>query len=393
MSEYDFTFKVMMFTNSSELAASLIKSRCIDIFRSNQKMTIGVEFLSKTITILDSRIKLQVWEVEGGERFQFIIPNYCCGTQAAIILCDILNPNPFDSVGVYAEMLRQRARDIPIFLVSSVVNSSPNQMRFREEGIRIVEEYHLSGFIEITSLLDPNIEFVFENLATCLLERFSQGQNVPRAYTRDQAQAPPHHLSFKKDSFVPQKEYKINAFLTLKFEYNTTNIYVGGRLFNQCKYLLFNIPIDKIKTYDRIESIDEAAEKLNRNMEINHNLIPPETEFWGHCSNLQAWYENNYDTRILHRNLAFPLLKALAQLGDNQARRVFKEEIAKRMESGYPTVIYYLIEQGYVQILNNEELDCILENPTFIENLKKWYFDYKHIPSWLSKKIESKYLS
>ncbi|MFX0012756.1 MAG: hypothetical protein ACFE9R_20765 [Candidatus Hermodarchaeota archaeon] len=381
MLESDFTFKIMMFRNSSEVGASIIKSRCIDVFRSNYKMTIGVEFLLKTITVLGNRIKLQVWEVEGDERFQFLIPSYCCGTRAAIIICDILNPNPFTNVRVYAEMVRKRARDIPIFLVSSVVNSSTDQMRFREEGIRIVEEYHLSGLIEINSLSDPNIELVFENLATCLLEQFSQYQNIPTLYAQGQAQPPPQ-----------QKEYKINSYLSLKFESNATNIYVGGMLFNQCKYLLFNIPIDNIKTYDHIESIDEAAEHLNRNMEINHNLIPPETEFWGHCSNLQAWYENDYDTRILHRNLAFPLLRALAQLGDNQARRVFKEEIAKRMESGYPSVIYYLIEQGYVQILDNEELDCILENPTFIANLKKWYFNSKNIPSWLSKKIDSKSL-
>ena len=393
---YDYTFKVMMFRNSSELGANVIKSRCIDPFASNYRMSIGVEFLIKTITVLDSRIKLQVWEVGGEDRFQFLIPNYCYGTKAAIIICDILNQNSFSNVGLYAEMVRQRARDIPIFLVCFTVNSVENQVRFLEEGNRIAEECHLSGFIEINSLSDPNIEFVFENLATCLIRRFSQNQNIPREYTRNQPQPPQHHLrrlfSFKKDSTAHHKEYKINAYLTLKFECNSTNIYVGGKLFNQCKYLLFNIPIDKIKTYDRIESIDEAAEQLNRNMEINHNLIPPETEFWGHCSNLQAWYENDYDTRILHRNLAFPLLRALAQLGDNKARRVFKEEIAKRMETGYPSVIHYLIEQGYVQILNDEELDCILENPTFIKNLKKWYFNYKYIPLWLSKKIKTKSL-
>ena len=54
--------------------------------------------------------------------------------------------------------------------------------------------------------------------------------------------------------------------------------------------------------------------------------------------NLQVWAEMNYDTRILHRNLAFPLLKKLAQVGDPIAKKALKDEIAKRFLSG--NVIY-----------------------------------------------------
>jgi tetratricopeptide (TPR) repeat protein len=93
--------------------------------------------------------------------------------------------------------------------------------------------------------------------------------------------------------------------------------------------------------------------------------IPHEVEFWGHCSNLQAWAENHYDTRLLHRNLAFPLLKALAKGGDRKAKIRFKEEIAKRLSSGIKSVILYLFEGGYLKYLSLEELECVLEDPTF----------------------------
>ena len=54
------------------------------------------------------------------------------------------------------------------------------------------------------------------------------------------------------------------------------------------------------------------------------------TEFRANCSNLQAWVENGYDTRLLHRNLAFPLLKKLTNVGDLHAKKVFKDEIANK---------------------------------------------------------------
>ena len=128
------------------------------------------------------------------------------------------------------------------------------------------------------------------------------------------------------------KEFKVNDYITLKLEDGRTNIYVKELLFQQCKFLLLNIPVEEVSSFDEIESIDEAEERLDRSLEGDPYEIdiPPETEFWGHCSNLQVWYEHDYVTRLLHRNLAFPLLKKLTDCGDPLARRVFKEEIAKR---------------------------------------------------------------
>jgi len=125
-------------------------------------------------------------------------------------------------------------------------------------------------------------------------------------------------------------------------------------------YLLLNIPVNRIEEYDEIESIDEAAVKLDRSMERNHHKVPPETEFWGHCSNIQAWADNHYDTRILHRNLAFPLLKALVDAGDPIAKGKFKEEIALRYATGHPTVIRFLTQNGYLHYLTEDEFESML---------------------------------
>jgi hypothetical protein len=159
--------------------------------------------------------------------------------------------------------------------------------------------------------------------------------------------------------------FRINEYITLKLVGNRTNIYVKNQLFNQCKYLLLNIPKRSIPALRNIESIDEAAEKLDRSMEGHEGRsmrISPETEFWGHCSNLQAWVENNYDTRLLHRNLAFPLLLKLAQVGDPTAKKVFREEILKRINSGVPSVIQYIINQRYLRYLKTRDIDNLLEN-------------------------------
>ena len=159
------------------------------------------------------------------------------------------------------------------------------------------------------------------------------------------------------------KEFRINDYLYLKLENNKTNLYLRDKLFLSCKYLLLNKNVDQIKKYDEIKSIDEAVELLDKSLEFSGmGNIPSEMEFWGHCSNLQAWYENSYNTCLIHRNLAFPLLKELTKAGDLLAKKVFKEEIAIRFESGYLNVVRYLLDNNYLGYLNKEELECVLDS-------------------------------
>ncbi|TFG20035.1 MAG: ArsR family transcriptional regulator [Promethearchaeota archaeon] len=129
------------------------------------------------------------------------------------------------------------------------------------------------------------------------------------------------------------EEFKVNDYITLKLEYGVTNIYVGGEFFRQCKYVLLRKTLYELEYFfENIESVDELAEHLDHSMEHEPEEIhiPAETKFWVHCSNMQAWAENNYDPRILHSNLSIPLLKRLAELGDSKAKRMIKKQQKKK---------------------------------------------------------------
>jgi len=170
------------------------------------------------------------------------------------------------------------------------------------------------------------------------------------------------------------KEFQINEHLTLKLERDDkTCIYVDEELFMHCKYLLLNLPVDERQLLNDINSIDEAEEKLDKSLELPDTsqdiYMDPETEFWAHCSNLQAWYEYDYDTRLLHRNLAFPLLRRLAKAGDQLATIALKEEIAERLSSGSEKVAEFLINEGYIDYLSHEEQIVSILNPIEAEAL------------------------
>lgn len=177
-------------------------------------------------------------------------------------------------------------------------------------------------------------------------------------------------------------EYKINDILSVRLERDESVIYVRGDPFITCKFLLMTVPVDQFPLIDDIDSIDRASDVLDPSLEPTidkdqklqrNESIPPEVEFWGHCSNLQAWAENDYDTRLLHSNIAFPLLKKLTDAGDLTARKVFKEEIARRFNEGYLPVMTYLMLNNYLGYLNEQELASLA-----------FFNEVKDIPSFIS---------
>ena len=156
-------------------------------------------------------------------------------------------------------------------------------------------------------------------------------------------------------------EFIVNEFLKLKLENGKTLIYVKDEMVLQCKYLLLNklsITTDEINGNKQYITIDDQAENLDNSLEREEESeveIPPEAEFWAHSSNLQAWYENNYDTEVLHSNLSFPLLRELTKAGDQLAKEVFEKEIKKRFRSGNLSIMTFLVKEGYLDHLSLEE--------------------------------------
>jgi len=81
--------------------------------------------------------------------------------------------------------------------------------------------------------------------------------------------------------------------------------------------------------------------------------------------------ENNYDTRLLHSNLAFPLLKKLSDVGDALAKKVFKEEIGKRFQAGNENTQRFLIKEGYLKYLSKEMILSLIPESDLILELER----------------------
>ncbi len=173
MTNYDYTFKIMMLGDASVGKTSLTVRYIKGFFMQDLRLTIGVDFYSKTINFKEKNVKLQIWDFGGEERFRFLLTQYCKGANGAFFLYDITNPKSLEHLPDWTQIIRENAGDIPIMLIGSKLDLDEYRAVPRDDGILAAKKYNLASFVELSSKTGENVEEAFTVMTETLFEKYS----------------------------------------------------------------------------------------------------------------------------------------------------------------------------------------------------------------------------
>lgn len=144
------------------------------------KMTIGVSFTSKEITIGDQAIKLSLWDFAGETNFRFVLERFCFGAAGAILVFDLTRVSSFYVLPEWVELIRRGAGEIPIILVGNKRDLIRQEnTSFTKPAIEtFIRKFGLKEYIEASAREDTNIDQVFQTLLTHIRE--SQRLSIQR---------------------------------------------------------------------------------------------------------------------------------------------------------------------------------------------------------------------
>ncbi len=162
----------MMLGDAAVGKTSLTLRYISGFFLDDLKLTIGVDFYSKTTNFKNKKVKLQIWDFGGEQRFRFLLHQYCKGANAAFFLYDITNRLSLDHLPDWTQIIREHAGDIPIMLIGSKVDLKEFRAVTREEGILAAKKYNLSTFIELSSKTGQNVEKSFDVITEILFDKY-----------------------------------------------------------------------------------------------------------------------------------------------------------------------------------------------------------------------------
>ena len=170
---YDATFKIIIFGDAGCGKTTLTQRFLTNLFVSDQTMTIGVDFEVKSLTVDEQKVKLQIWDFGGEERFRFLLPTYVRGARGGLFLYDITNFSSIAHIDDWLSVIRKeiRAEDaFPIIAVGGKADLVESREVSSEEGIKIAKSRNVNGFIETSSKSGENVEKTFEALTRLMLK-------------------------------------------------------------------------------------------------------------------------------------------------------------------------------------------------------------------------------
>jgi len=168
----DFRFKHLILGDSTVGKTSLTIKYISGSFLEDLRLTIGVDFYNKSLIYNDKRVRLQIWDFAGEQRFRFLLPKYCKGANSAFFLYDITKLTSLEHLPDWLTIIRKSEGDIPIVLIGSKLDLHEERKVSRDEGIKAASKYNLSSYIELSSKTGENVEEAFRIMTKILLERF-----------------------------------------------------------------------------------------------------------------------------------------------------------------------------------------------------------------------------
>ena len=171
---YDNTFKIVLFGEPEVDKPTLTQRYLTNLFTSDSKMIIGVDFEVKSVVVEGKKVKLQIWDFGGEERFRFLLPTYVRGTNGALFFYNVANYNSLAQIDDWFMIIKKEIRqkdEFPIVVVGLVPELVEERQIPGEEGIKIAKSRGADGFVECSPRTGENVEETFIGLTQLMMQR------------------------------------------------------------------------------------------------------------------------------------------------------------------------------------------------------------------------------
>jgi len=135
---YDSSIKVIILGDSYVGKSSLI-NRLINNKYVELSSTLSIEYHTYIISINDYKIRMQLWDTAGQEKYNSIISNYYKGTDVAIFVYSIDKQETFENIQMWFKHLKENNEDSLNILIG-------NKLDMEKEGARVVSYENAENF-------------------------------------------------------------------------------------------------------------------------------------------------------------------------------------------------------------------------------------------------------
>lgn len=164
------TFKIINAGEGGVGKTTLLYRYVEDKFMFDTKMTIGVGFFHKTVTIDDTDYGLQLWDLGGEEHFRPFLNKYVDGANGAFLMFDLTRMATLNKVDQWVDIIHQGNPDCPIVFLGSKLDLQEQISVPDEMPKKLVEKHDFVEYIKVSSKTGHNVDYAFRRLVECIIE-------------------------------------------------------------------------------------------------------------------------------------------------------------------------------------------------------------------------------
>lgn len=168
--DYLYYVKLLMLGNSGVGKSSILSRFTDNKFPLNLMGTAGIDFKNKNIEIDEKRIKLEIFDTAGQERYHCITTNYYQGVMGIILVYDVTDKISFDDVNKWISQIKDNVGDdVIIFLIGNKIDKKDEKIISFEQGNKFAQK-NAVFFAETSAKEADNIDEIFQILVRDILK-------------------------------------------------------------------------------------------------------------------------------------------------------------------------------------------------------------------------------
>ena len=180
--EYELMIKVILVGDSGVGKTNIMSKYLKGQFMEFSKSTIGVEFNSKTFNDEGHKIKTQIWDTAGQEKYKSMISTYYKGCKGAFIVYDITKKETFESIENWIRDLKSKGDpDVIMIIVGNKNDLEEERNVTKEEGEEKAKNFQCA-YLETSALSGDNIDRAFELMVSQVFENYKKDSNNEEAF-------------------------------------------------------------------------------------------------------------------------------------------------------------------------------------------------------------------
>ena len=172
-------FKVILFGEGGVGKTSLLQRAIKQTFDPNMKLTVGVDFAVRDVSLGDWRATLQLWDLGGQLRFRELVFTYFSGAHLGVAVFDLSNRFSLLQLEKWVKefLLTQGPR--PVIIIGNKMDlraatpASASVIVTPEEGLAFAQKYD-AAYCETSARSGEGVEDLIGKITEVLQERYPE---------------------------------------------------------------------------------------------------------------------------------------------------------------------------------------------------------------------------